>query len=41
VAPAQASYAPMFAHLAVVLIAGVYLPSTLVTGFETVARLLG
>ena len=40
-APAQASYAPMFAHLAVVLVAGVYLPPTLVAGFENVARLLG
>jgi hydrogenase-4 component F len=40
-APTRASYAPMFAHLAVVLVAGVYLPPTLVTGFENVARLLG
>ena len=40
-APAQASYVPMFAHLAIVFIAGVYLPPALVTGFENVARLLG
>jgi hydrogenase-4 component F len=40
-APAQASYVPMFAHLALVFMAGVYLPPALVTGFENVARLLG
>jgi hydrogenase-4 component F len=40
-APAQASYVPMFAHLAIVLVAGLYLPPVLVTGFENVARLLG
>jgi hydrogenase-4 component F len=40
-APARASYVPMFAHLAIVFVAGVYLPPTLVTGFENVARLLG
>jgi len=40
-APAQASYVPMFAHLAIVFMAGVYLPPALVTGFENVARLLG
>jgi hydrogenase-4 component F len=40
-APTRAYYAPMFAHLAIVLVAGVYLPSTLVTGFENIARLLG
>jgi len=39
--PTRAYYAPMFAHLAIVLVAGVYLPSTLVTGFENIARLLG
>ncbi len=39
--PAQASYVPMFAHLAIVAMAGVYLPPALVTGFENVARLLG
>ncbi len=39
--PAEASYVPMFAHLAIVFVAGVYLPPALVTGFENVARLLG
>ncbi len=38
---AQASYVPMFAHLAIVFVAGIYLPSALVAGFENVARLLG
>jgi hydrogenase-4 component F len=37
----QASYVPMFAHLALVLVAGIYLPPALVGWFETVARLLG
>ncbi len=40
-APAQASYVPMFTHLAIVFVAGIYLPPALVTGFENVARLLG
>jgi hydrogenase-4 component F len=40
-APAKASYVPMFAHLAIVFMAGIYLPPALVTGFENVARLLG
>jgi len=39
--PAQASYVPMFAHLALVLSAGVYLPPQLVTWFQNVAKLLG
>ncbi len=39
--PAEASYVPMFTHLALVCMAGVYLPSALVTGFQNVARLLG
>jgi hydrogenase-4 component F len=38
---AQASYVPMFAHLALVLIAGIYLPPALVGWFESVAKLLG
>jgi hydrogenase-4 component F len=38
---AKASYLPMFAHLALVLIAGIYLPPALVGWFETVAKLLG
>ena len=40
-AKAQASYVPMFAHLALVFMAGIYLPAPLVKGFENVARLLG
>jgi hydrogenase-4 component F len=40
-APAEASYVPMFAHLAIVAMAGIYLPPALVTGFQNVARLLG
>ena len=40
-AEAKASYAPMFAHLALVLIAGVYIPPALVFWFQNVARLLG
>jgi hydrogenase-4 component F len=40
-APAQASYVPMFAHLALVFMAGIYMPPVLVTGFQNVARLLG
>ena len=39
--PAQASYAPMFAHLAIVFMCGIYMPPALVTGFQNVARLLG
>jgi len=39
--PAEASYAPMFTHLALVLIMGIYLPPALVSGFSNVARLLG
>jgi hydrogenase-4 component F len=40
-APAQASYVPMFSHLALVFMAGIYMPPALVAGFENVARLLG
>jgi hydrogenase-4 component F len=40
-APAQASYVPMFAHLAIVFMAGIYMPPALVTGFQNVAKLLG
>ncbi len=41
VAPAQASYVPMFVHLALVLTAGIFLPGPLVAWFQHVARLLG
>jgi hydrogenase-4 component F len=40
-APAQASYLPMYAHLALVFIAGVYLPPPLVAWFQNVAKVLG
>jgi hydrogenase-4 component F len=40
-APVQASYLPMFAHLALVLIAGIYLPPPLVAWFQQVAGALG
>jgi hydrogenase-4 component F len=40
-APAQASYVPMFAHLALVFVAGVYLPEPIVVWFQHVARMLG
>ena len=35
------SYVPLFAHLALVAIAGIYLPGPLVAWFQAVARLLG
>jgi hydrogenase-4 component F len=38
---ATASYLPMFAHLTIVLIAGVYIPPALVVWFQHVAGLLG
>ena len=40
-ASAEASYVPMFAHLSLVLVAGVYLPAPLVVWFQHVAGLLG
>jgi hydrogenase-4 component F len=39
--PARASFVPMFAHLALVLAAGIYLPPQLVIWFQNVAKLLG
>jgi hydrogenase-4 component F len=39
--PVQASYVPMFAHLGIVLVAGIYLPGPLVRWFQHVALLLG
>jgi hydrogenase-4 component F len=41
VAPAKASYIPMFLHLALVLCAGIFLPGPLVAWFRHVASLLG
>jgi len=40
-AEATASYVPMFAHLALVLVAGIYMPPALVVWFQNVAKLLG
>lgn len=40
-APGQASYLPMFGHLVLVAIAGLYLPPQLVAWFQHVARILG
>ena len=39
--PVHASYVPLYAHLALVLAAGIYLPGPLVAWFTSVARLLG
>jgi hydrogenase-4 component F len=39
--PVHASYIPLYAHLALVLAAGIYLPGPLVAWFRSVARLLG
>ena len=39
--PVEASYVPLFAHLALVLAAGIYLPAPLVAWFQNVARMLG
>jgi hydrogenase-4 component F len=40
-AASDVSYLPMFAHLTLVLGAGIYLPPVLVTWFQNVARMLG
>jgi hydrogenase-4 component F len=39
--PVRASLLPLYAHLALVLVAGLFLPAPLVAWFQTVARLLG
>jgi len=39
--PVKASYGPLFAHLALVLTAGLYLPPQLVAWFQHVSQLLG
>jgi hydrogenase-4 component F len=39
--PVKASYLPMFAHLALVFAAGIYLPPPLVAWFQHVAAGLG
>ena len=38
---AKASYVPMFAHLALVFVAGIYMPPALVGWFKNVAGMLG
>jgi hydrogenase-4 component F len=40
-APSRASFLPIFAHLALVAAAGIYLPAVIVVWFQNVARLLG
>jgi hydrogenase-4 component F len=40
-AEAKASYVPMFAHLSLVFMAGIYMPPALVAWFQNVAKLLG
>jgi hydrogenase-4 component F len=40
-APVQASYVPLFIHLAIVLVAGLFLPDALVSWFRTVAAMIG
>jgi hydrogenase-4 component F len=40
-AKAKASYVPMFAHLALVFVAGIYMPPVMVAWFQNVAKLLG
>ena len=39
-APVKASYLPLFAHLGLVLVAGIYLPAPLVAWFQHVASIL-
>src|SRR5205085_11708489 len=39
--PARSSYAPLAAHMAMVLVAGIYLPGPLVAAFQHIASLLG
>jgi hydrogenase-4 component F len=40
-AKAEASYVPMFAHLTIVFVSGIYMPTALVVWFQNVAKLLG
>jgi len=40
-AKAEASYVPMFAHLTIVFVSGIYMPAALVVWFQNVAKLLG
>ncbi len=41
VEPSDVSYAPLYGHLAIVLVAGIFLPAALVRWFQTIASLLG
>jgi hydrogenase-4 component F len=41
IGPVHASYVPMFAHLSLVLVAGIWLPPPVVAWFQHVAKLLG
>jgi len=41
VEPSDVSYAPLYGHLAIVFVAGIYLPAALVRWFQTIASLLG
>jgi hydrogenase-4 component F len=40
-AEAEASYLPMYSHLAIVFAAGIYIPPAIVTWFQNVAKILG
>ena len=40
-APVHASYVPLFVHLAIVLVAGLFLPDALVSWFRAVAAMIG
>jgi hydrogenase-4 component F len=40
-AAATASYLPMYSHLVLVFVAGIYLPPAAVAWFQNVAKLLG
>jgi len=39
--PAEASFVPIYAHMGLVLMAGLYLPAPMVAWFQAVAKLLG
>jgi hydrogenase-4 component F len=39
--PARSSYTPLAAHMAMVLVTGIYLPGPLVASFQHIAGLLG
>lgn len=41
VKPAEASFVPLYTHMALVLLAGIYLPGPMVLWFQSVARILG